>query len=173
MLIALQFHRFIEKNNILEQPTKVVHEYLKKHPTIFKVVLVASHIFRAMTMLFFMSALPFSVFANATICLAASLVYRLTIETNCAYKLSLPSFGGAIAFSLLQKARTDSVGRAAFSSLKAFASTAGYVFPTVMYVIYITLTVSYDVDKNSFIFSSPANSSCCRNRPEVLRMAIQ
>lgn len=60
MPIALQFHRFIEKNNVLEHPTKVVHEYLKKHPDISKVVLVASHIFRALTMLFFMSALPYS-----------------------------------------------------------------------------------------------------------------
>lgn len=159
--IALQFHRFIEKNNVLEYPTKVVHEYLKKHPVIFKVVLVASHIFRALTMLFFMSALPYSTFVNTTICLAASLVYRLTIETNCAYKLSLPSFGGAIAFSLSKKARADSVSRAAFSSLKDFAFIASNVFPIVMYVIYITLTVSYDVDKNCFIFSSPANSSCC------------
>ncbi len=90
--------------------------------------------------------LPFSVPVNLGICFAGSLFYRLTVETNCAYKFALPAFAGSIAFPMGMTALTSLVTGVAFASMYAFGLAVLTLVPLAAYVTYIVLTVSYDVD---------------------------
>lgn len=121
------------RNDYLEKATETVKEYLNDHPTLYKIALIVNHIFRAVSMGFFMMALPFSAPVSLAICAAASLFYRLTVEGNCTYKFALPAFAGALALQ--------------------FAS----IIPLTCYVAYIVLTVNDDVDQNCTKFHS-----CCK-----------
>lgn len=138
----------INQITFLERATETVKDYLNDHPVLYKIALLVNHIFRAAAMGFFMLALPFSAPANVTLCFAASLFYRLTVEGNCTYKFALPAFAGALAFPIAQPAFAAIISKAAFSSLNAFAATFGTLLPFTCYVAYIVLTVNDDVDRN-------------------------
>ena len=92
-----RLHDFIENHNFLKGPTDRVDAYLRSHRTLYKVALVINHLFRSVAMAAFLSVMPFSMPINLAICFAGSLFYRLTVETNCAYKFALPAFGGSVA----------------------------------------------------------------------------
>ena len=92
MSLDVALHNCIEKYNILQKPTEQIAGYFREHPNVYKAALLVNHIFRALAMASFCAALPFSAPINIGICFAGSLFYRLTVETNCAYKFALPSF---------------------------------------------------------------------------------
>jgi hypothetical protein len=140
------FHNFIEKYNILQKPTEQINEYLRAHPHLYKVALLVNHVFRALAMVAFCSMLPFSVPINIAICFGCSLFYRLTVETNCAYKFALPAFAGSIAIPLAAIALSNIVTGVAFVSLSAIGLAFVSLIPLAAYVTYIVLTVNYDVD---------------------------
>ena len=87
-----------------------------------------------------MQVMPYSFAANAMICFGGSLFYRLTVETNCAYKFSLPAFSGGLA---LLSVKAILATRPALNSLPMIGS--GFVF--LRYLSYIVLTVEYDVNE--------------------------
>jgi hypothetical protein len=146
MSYSVVLHNIIQKYNILQDPTKKVNLFLRAHPSLYKAALLANHIFRAIVMAAFCFVLPFSLPVNLAICFTASLFYRLTVETNCAYKFALPAFAGSLQVPLSLKAVTYITQRVAFQSLKSFACTTLYLAPLVAYMTYIVLTVNYDVD---------------------------
>jgi hypothetical protein len=137
MSLPLAFHDFIQKYNVLAEPTKVVNRYLRDNPRQYKVALVINHLFRAVAMATFLAMCPFPLLVSGSICLTGSLFYRLTVETNCAYKFALPSFVGGLAFHLSGLALKH------FSSWAAIACTSVSIG---IYFTYVILTVSYDVD---------------------------
>ena len=98
MSCALALHNAIEKYNVLRKPTDQIKGYFKQHPNLYKAALLANHIFRALSMTALSFYLPHPI--NLAVCFASSLFYRLTVETNCAYKFALPAFAGSIAFPL-------------------------------------------------------------------------
>lgn len=151
MQCSTTFHEFITKHNVLQNATKNIGDFFKKHPTVHKVVLIANHIFRALLMTAFCYTLPYSLPANLAICFTVSVFYRLTVEGNCPFKYALPSFAGSIAFPLGLKGLVELTSHAAFSSLKSFSLAGLGVGSLLAYFVYIILTVDYDVD----------NRSCC------------
>lgn len=150
MSLSVQFHDFINSVNSLEKATETVKDYLSRHPTFYKITLIVNHIFRAISMRFFMLALPFSAPASLALCFGVSLFYRLTVEGNCAYKFALPAFLGAFSLPFAQTAYAAIIKNVAFSSLNAFAVTFCSLLPLASYIAYIGLTVNYDVDQNCF-----------------------
>lgn len=146
MSAALGLHQCIERTNFLAKPTDKINEFLYKHRTLYKVVLIANHLFRAAAMLAFMLFLPFVPLANLAICLGGSLFYRLTVENNCAYKFALPAFAGATAALLAKTAWIPIITGVALSSIGAWALALASLVPITAYIVYIALTVSYDVD---------------------------
>lgn len=146
MTLAAQLHQFIDKCNVLHEPTKAIEEYLIEHPDLYKAALLVNHIFRAMSMAAFSVCLPFSAPVTAAICFIGSLFYRLTVETHCAYKFALPAFAGMIAFQIAQAGLAELISGVAVASLSAFAVASVSFLPLVAYFVYIVLTVSYDVD---------------------------
>jgi hypothetical protein len=139
-------HNFIEKYNILQKPTEQVGKYFREHPDLYKAALLVNHVFRALAMTAFCAMLPFSAPANIAICFSGSLFYRLTVETNCAYKFALPAFAGSIAIPLGVTALSHLATGVALVSLSAFGLAFVSLIPLAAYVTYIVLTVNYDVD---------------------------
>src|ERR1700691_3172861 len=103
MNTTLTLSNICEQFNILETPTRQVSDYLVQHPILYKAALVANHLFRAISMAAFTICLPFLIPVNLAICSAGSLFYRLTVETNCAYKFAMPAFKGSVAMSIAAK----------------------------------------------------------------------
>lgn len=135
MTLSTKLHDAITDYNVLTKPTDQLVEYFAYHPTAFKIALLVNHIFRAAAMVGFMIALPVSTPVSIGICLAGSLFYRLTVESNCAYKFALPAVGGSIAFL---------IGKSALENLAN--STFATCIPLALYGAYVVLTVNYDVD---------------------------
>lgn len=146
MSLALSFHELIEKYNVLHQPTKQVDDYLKQHPALHKAALIANHLFRAASMVTLMQRLPLTLPKKIALCIAGSLFYRLTVEVNCAYKFALPAMGGALAYMVGKNGLEAMINGVAFASFKTFAKAFTSLVPLTTYFIYITLTISYDVD---------------------------
>lgn len=146
MSLSEKLHSTIEKFNLLHQPTQRMTEFLRKHPTLYKCALLANHIFRAVAMGAFMTVLPFSLPINFAVCFLASLFYRLTVEINCAYKFALPALAGAITFRVAQSALVQLISGVAFASLALFSTSILLLIPLATYVVYIVLTVDYDVN---------------------------
>jgi len=146
MSCATSFHHQIAKYNPLETPTKQLEQYFKKHPEQYKGVLIANHLFRAISMWAFLKYNRNPMQTKLFVCFAGSLMYRMTVEVNCAYKFALPALGGAAAFMMGSRSLTKVVNGAAFYSLKAFSNAFASLIPMEGYFVYITLTTSYDVD---------------------------
>ena len=139
-------HNAIVKFNVLKEPTDRLREYFSTRPEFYKVALIVNHIFRAVSMTAFSLLLPFSLPVNLAICLAGSLFYRLTVETNCAYKFALPAFAGSLAIPLAISGAVALVSGVAFASIGTLALATGSLLPCGAYLTYVVLTVSYDVD---------------------------
>lgn len=152
MSYAIKFHAFIAKNNPLTELTQNTTHFLHAYPTIYKIALLVNHLFRALTMAFFLYALPCSFPVSLALCFGASLFYRLTVENNCAYKFALPAFGGGVALLIGHTALVQIASGNAFKSLTFFSQSLVSLIPLTAYITYILLTVDYDVmEKNGFI----------------------
>lgn len=137
MSLALSFHNFIEQYNVLTEPTQKIHQYLRAHPRLYKVALVINHLFRAVAMATFFAVCPGPLLISSSICFLGSLFYRLTVETNCAYKFALPAFVGGLALRLSVMT---------FKHFSSWEAVAGSSVSLSVYLAYVVLTVSYDVD---------------------------
>ncbi len=152
MSYAVKFHAFIARTNLLIQLTQNITKFLLEHPTIYKIALLVNHLFRAISMAFFLYALPCSFPVSLALCFGASLFYRLTVENNCAYKFALPAFGGGVALPIAHSALVQLASGSAFKSLALFSQSLLSLVPFSAYITYILLTVDYDVmEKNGFI----------------------
>lgn len=146
MASTLTISNVCEQFNILETPTRQVSDYLVQHPILYKAALVANHLFRAISMAAFTICLPFSIPVNLAICFAGSLFYRLTVETNCAFKFAMPSFAGSLAIPIGKAALASMISGVACASMGAFASSSLSLLPLVAYLTYVVVTVNEDVD---------------------------
>lgn len=146
MPFDVRLHNCIEKNNVLHKPTEQLSTFFREHPQYYKVALLVNHTFRALAMSAFCAMLPFAASVNVAICFAGSLFYRLTVETNCAYKFALPAFAGSVAIPLAVTALANIITGVALVSLSAFALAVLSLLPLAAYITYIVATVNYDVN---------------------------
>ncbi len=153
MVLAARLHDAIEKYNVLKSPTERINEFFAYHPKLFKVALIVNHLFRAAAMVAFMMIFPLPI--SFGICAAGSVFYRLTVESNCAYKFALPALVGAIAFMVGKTALVSIISGVAFASIAAFATALVALIPLAIYAAYVILTVSYDVDNRPCPFCIP------------------
>jgi hypothetical protein len=124
-----------------------VGEWLDAHPFVNKVVVVANHFFRAVAMHTFMCFLPLSLLINFTVGLAGSLFYRMTIERFCHFRFALPSFLGAIAFSISYNLLQTVMRRVALNSFKFMAYAFITALPLVQYIGYVLVITHQAVEK--------------------------
>lgn len=148
-------HNAIDKYNFLQKPTEQIRDFVLNHPNYYKAALVANHIFRAVSMAAFHVFLPFTMPVNLAVCFVGSLFYRLTVETNCAYKFALPAFVGGAVLPMAWTAASQLVSGVALASLGAFATATLGLIPLAGYITYIALTVNYDVNEQCRPFLTP------------------
>lgn len=138
-------HKCIEKNNVLQKPTENINTFFNKAPHFYKVALLVNHTFRALAMTAFCYMLPFAMPINIALCFGGSLFYRLTVETNCAYKFALPAFAGSIAIPLGIAGLANIIAGVALASITAFGVAVLAMLPLAAYITYVVATVNYDV----------------------------
>lgn len=166
--LSVRFHETIDRFNFLQRPTECIAEYFDTHPTAYKIALIFNHLFRAAMIVGIMFIPHVPLAASMSICFVGSLIYRLTVERNCAYKFALPAFFGAMAFMFALPAFISMINGAAFltaaAGIKAFVSFV----PLVLYGGYVLLTVNYDVDKAlGRLPGQEAPKACCqKEEPE-------
>jgi hypothetical protein len=122
-----QFDSFVDK----------VGAWLDKHPYVNTIVVIANHIFRALSMLALMTFIPGPFIVQCGIALSASLFYRVTIERFCHFRFAIPSCLGATAMNLSAPAVASIVHGVANQTLAEVAKTAIGISPLVLYTVSI------------------------------------
>jgi hypothetical protein len=148
MSLAVKLHNFIEEHNTyLKSSTKRLQDYYKQHPTVYKAAVSACNVFRTTVMAGFIYAFPVAAVGCAAYCFTGSLFYRMTIESECTYIITLPSLAGATSFIIGQQSLVNLISGAALVSIGAFSLAVVSITPLSLYLAYVVLTVSYDVDR--------------------------
>jgi hypothetical protein len=119
--------------------------FLDHHPTLYKAVLVASHIFRAASMYALMAVTPLHPLLTCGLLLGPALIYRAAVERFCCFRFALPSVLGAVTFWAARAAAIAIVTGQVFTSpgiaLLAglgLASLAGYGF-LICYISHVDI----------------------------------
>jgi|GEM_PF-1893818 len=154
------FNNCIDRWNVLTKPTDCLAKFFGKHPALYKVALIVNHLFRVAMMVGFMFIPRIPKVPGMVVCFTASLFYRLTVEKNCAYKFALPAFAGALAVMLAIPAITNMINKVAFTSAGRGVLSCVSLIPIPLYVAYLLLTVSYDVDQN--LKRQLEDKNCCQ-----------
>lgn len=131
---------FLKDFDPLTRPTQAVKDWLSDHPTVFKIALIANHLFRAAMMTGFMMALPYSAPVNGLICAAGTLFYRLTVQGYCPYKLDVTSLFGATSIMVAKMRLPSIINGIASKSLVGLAGAFVSVVPLTLYAIYVVVT---------------------------------
>lgn len=142
----------------LDSLTQKVGEWLDEHPTIFKIVVFANHLFRAIAMFALMVVLPYSFLTNCVISLAASLAYRLTIERFCHFRFAIPACLGGIALHMGLPAIEYLVNNIAFQTFGLMVETFVGLGAMALYTAGI-IWISH-----SSVENRPATASCCNGQ---------
>lgn len=146
MYIDQQFHKALMKINYLPDATKWCDQKAKEYPNVYKGVLVANHLFRAVAIWAFLKYNRSSMKVKLAMCFTGSMVYRLTVESNCAYKFALPAFFGGAALLTAGHTTAKILNGSAFRTFKSIGNATLNMVPITGYLAYIVLTTSYDVD---------------------------
>lgn len=158
MSILNRVQNAIVERSFLDDVAESCDHYLRENPRLHKIVLMLNHLFRTLGMSAVMqvpNALPF--------CVAGSLIYRVTVEKNCAFKFTLPALVGAFAIEFAE-GLIPLISGAAFASLEIFAAAFISVIPLILHSLYVYLTVDYEVDRLSRDYA--ADPLCCCNSGE-------
>jgi len=146
MEFSATLRAFVDKYNPLAMPTDLIGDYLLENCTIYKVVLIVNFIFRTALMTAIMWLLPLPVAMAVGLGMgAASLVYRLTVETNCIYKFSLPAYATSMSLWFAEIAWTHGPLIASLS-----------LIPLIMSVVYIVCDVDFEATNQG--------KSCCSEK---------
>lgn len=159
----------------LEKATSAIGAWLNKHPTVYKIVLIVMHIFRALAMIALMYFLPFGPLVNMAIGIGASLLYRITVERFCPYTFAVQACAGAAAFELSRPFLVDIISGVAFESLNSIAATLFGIIPLVVTSAIIIAVSNDTVDQRYAEFkkkqeenksSTDDCGSCCTVQPK-------
>lgn len=135
-----------------------VAKFLDKHPTSYKVVLVASHLFRSGSMFSMMGSLPLSSPAAFGVLIAPSLLYRSAIERFCNFRFTLPSLAGAAAFCGGKAAMISFATKAAFTSISSLGAAILGAASLAAYLAFICHLSHSDVERH---MQTVQKRQCC------------
>ncbi len=130
-------------------------KFLDNHPTVFKVVLLGSHFFRAAGMFALMMVSPFPFPVTCGMILAGSVIYRAAVERFCSFRFALPSCVGAAAMLFSQTPIISLISGQAFSSLGLAMGTIAGAAPLLLYAGWIVYLCHRDVE------ARVKQESCC------------
>lgn len=120
-------------------------KFLDKHPSLYKVVLVACHFFRAVSMFGFMMWMPTPLPVTIGVMVAGSLLYRAAVERFCCFRFTIPSLVGAGAAWLSHLTFVNSVSNAALTSLGITVNALASI-PLLGYTAWIVYLSHKDIE---------------------------
>ena len=135
-------------NQLIGQTCHQVSRFLDKHPVVYKIVLVACHLFRAAGMygLMMVSPLPFPL--TCAVAVAGSLLYRASVERFCCFRFALPSCVGAGAYWISKVPMIQLVSGAAFASVTSTVLSLAGALPLLGYVGYVSYISHEEYEAN-------------------------
>ena len=122
-MIDLVHRQLLEGKDIFDKECDKVGAFLDRNPTLYKVVLVASHVFRAISMYAMMESLPLHPVVSMGLLLIPSLLYRSAVERFCKFRFSLPSAVGGLAIWVGRAALISCLAGVAFVSISSSLCT--------------------------------------------------
>lgn len=131
--------------NAIQKAYDQVGNYLDNHPTLYKVVLVACHFFRTVTMFAAMMWMPSPLPVTVGIMVAGSLLYRAAVERFCCFRFTIPSLVGAGAAWLTQIAAVNYLSGAVLTTLGAALHTLA-ILPLLGYTAWVIYLSHQDIE---------------------------
>ena len=141
-------NQLLEGNRLFHLGCDQTAHFLDTHETSFKVVLIASHLFRAGSMFAMMRSIPLPLPIAVGLLVPPSLLYRSAIERFCNFRFTLPSLAGGIAIWAGRAAMISFATKAAFVSLGAFSSALLGATSLAAYLIFICDLSNSDVERH-------------------------
>lgn len=141
----------IEKNtesevNFIQKMYNNVGDFLDKHPTVYKVVLVGCHFFRTLAMFGAMVYLPLPMLATATIMVGGSLIYRAAVERFCCFRFTIESLVGAASAWLAMIGTINFISGAALASVGLIIANSLALLPVLGYMAWVIYLSHTDIE---------------------------
>ena len=137
-------------------------DFLDKHPTLYKIVLVSSHLFRSLPMYAMMVISPLPPLATGALMLAPTLLYQAGIERFCCFRFASPSLLGGMALWSAQASAVSLFAGQAFATWSASLTTIGGFIPLTAYLAYIVFLSHRDIEKRMDQLGCNKKKSCCQ-----------
>lgn len=155
--------------NFINQQLDETGQFLDRHPTFYKTLLVASHIFRSASMFALMEVLPTSPLVGITVMAVPTLLYRAGVERFCCFRFAAASCVGGFAIWTAKASLVSIAAGGAFATLSASLSTVARLAPLAVYLAYIIYVSNRDIEiyvSNRDIEKrlkdlAPQKKSCC------------
>lgn len=147
-------------NHVVSSTCLSISGFLDKHPTAYKVVLFACHLFRTAGMYGMMMISPLSLPLTCAIAIGGSLLYRASVERFCCFRFALPSCVGAGAFWLGKVPLIQIATGAAFTSLSVAALSIAGALPLIGYLGYVAYISHEEYEEKMGKKTGCCGSSC-------------
>lgn len=136
--------------------------YLDRHPTLYKTVLVSSHLFRSLPMYAMMVITPLPPLATGALMLAPTLLYQAGVERFCCFRFASPSLLGGMAIWAAQASIISLYAGQAFATWGSSLTTIGGFIPLTAYLALIVFLSHRDIEKRMDQLGCNKKKSCCQ-----------
>jgi hypothetical protein len=160
MFIDLITRGLTTLENKTTQWIEPIGKYLDKHSGLYKICVVAIHIFRASAMFALMELSPLSLLATCSLMVGASILYRAAIERYCAWKFAIPSMIGAGAMWAAKLSLIGVIAGKAFDSLGSAISVVLGLLSLTCYLGWICYLSHQDIENHLKNNKNSSNTSC-------------
>ncbi len=132
--------------NFIQKMYNNVGDFLDKHPTVYKVVLIGCHFFRTLTMFGAMVYMPLPMVATAAIMVGGSLIYRAAVERFCCFRFTMESLMGAGAAWLAMIGTINFISGAALASVGLIIANSIALLPVLGYTAWVIYLSHTDIE---------------------------
>jgi hypothetical protein len=134
-----------------------VGKFLDNNPILYKIVLIASHFFRALAMFGIMMWMPLPMPVTATAMIGGTLLYRAAVERFCCFRFAIPSMIGGTAAWLTHLAAVNFISGVALSSVGMTIAHALAFIPLLAYTAWVIYISHEDIEKRMALL----HPDCC------------
>ena len=151
--------------NGINQAYDEVGKFLDKNPTLYKIVLIVSHFFRALAMFGIMMWMPIPMPVTAAAMVGGTLLYRVAVERFCCFRFAIPSMVGATAAWLTHLAIVNFVSSVALSSVGMAIAHALAFLPLLGYTAWVIYLSHADIEKRMQLLNPSEKKITTPNEP--------
>ena len=152
-----------ELSTKLDKKYSEMGNWLDRHPTVYKVAVIAMHVMRAISMAALMFIMPFHPLLNFSLSLIASEIYRIVIERHCAFKFAELSCLGGEALLLSHHSLSQLTHQIALETFKRVSLSLLGIVPLAAYLGAVIAISIKNVDEKLSIITKATEQtkSCC------------